>query len=100
MWGCGALSDLFFGEVGLGGILKHSTWGVYLFVGLGVGSWAWGWGRSLFSDHRNFVICPSSYGSKSGGSNHGGSSPQGCINKKVFGDPKFRFFSFNHNAVQ
>ena len=100
MWGAVQFRICFFGEVGLGGILKHSTWGVYLFVGLGVGLEAWGWGRCLFSVHRNLVICPSSCGSKSGGSNHGGSSPQGCINKKVFGDPKFRFFSFNHSAVQ
>ena len=92
--GCGGAVQFricFFGEVGLGGVLKHSTWGVYLFVGLGVGVEAWGWDRCLLSVHLNLVICPSSCGSKSGGSNHGGSSPQGCINKKIFGDPKFRF---------
>ena len=54
MWGCGALSDLFFGEVGLGGILKHSTWGVYLFVGLGVGLEAWGVGQiSVFCSSKS-----------------------------------------------
>ena len=99
--GCGAISDLFFWGSGAWGNSKtFDLWSVSVRgVRGGLGGLG-GWGRYLFSVHLNLVSCPSSCDSKSGGSNHGGSSPQGCINKKVFGDPKFRFFSFNHNAVQ